>query len=749
MGILAVLAVTAAGLAGCSHLPGGGGGSVDAEYLVGKGRRDITGPLSEVQMFGFVREGQTTAGVHIRLWSRAFVIAEAAKPKNRLVLVTADLGSMPHEIQRDVVDRLQEEYGDIYRLDNVILAATHTHSGPGGYWHYGAGSPLGGAFYQEHYDALVAGITQSIVDAHESMEPADILIGRGDVEGAGANRSRVAYLNNPDEEIARYPHDTDRTMTLLRFNGENGPIGSINWFAVHPTAMTYNNRLISGDHKGFAEQEFEARWERRGDANYEDAAFVAAFANSNCGDVTANLNLNNTGPGKDEFETTQIIGQRQLDVAWQLFQSVSDPLTGPIRSIQGYVDFSSLDVDAAWTRGAGPQRTCASAYGYAFAAGSTEDGGGHPLFREGMLEPNAMIDGIAANLFGRSPSAEIRACHLPKVVLFAPGETDPPQQAQVLPLGIARVGQLVFVVHPGEITTMAGRRVRETVAAALGTTPEWVVVAAYANDFSGYTTTHEEYLTQQYEGGHTLYGPWQLAGYQQEYDRLSRKLTGTLEPTPEENAAAKAEPAPTPRDLRGQVESVALGKPHDPLPGRETYGQVLEEPNPGYTRGSQVRFAVRTGNPQNDFSNGGNTVTIERRGLLGWSPVFTDRDWSTKFIWSTDPMPAEEWPLTAEELAAVMAVDQQAGSTGADASGEATPAQASADASGSAAPAPAGEAAAASPDSPMASRATITWDIPANMEPGIYRMVFHGAFKDGRGGPAQRFDAASGRFAVR
>jgi neutral ceramidase len=538
-------------------------------------------------------------------------------------------------------------------------------------------------------------------------------------------------------------------MTLLRFNGANGPIGSINWFAVHPTSMTYNNRLVSGDHKGYAEQEFEARWEPRGEADYEAPDFVAAFANSNCGDVTANLNLNNTGPGENEFETTQIIGQRQLDVAWQLFRSASDPLSGRIESVQAYVDFSSLEVDAAWTKGEGPQRTCASAYGYAFAAGSTEDGGGHPLFKEGMLQPNAMIDGIAANLFGRSPSDEIRACHLPKVVLFAPGETDPPQQAQVLPLGIARVGQLVFVVHPGEITTMAGRRVRETVAAALDTTPEWVVVAAYANDFSGYTTTHEEYLTQQYEGGHTLYGPWQLAGYQQEYNRLSRMLAGTYERTAADKAAAKAG-LPIPRDLRGQVASVTIGTTHDPLPVGDVFGQVLEDTQPAYLRGSQARVAFRTGNPQNDFRNGSNTVTIERRSGDDWAPMLTDRDWSTKFAWSTDPMPAAEWPLTAEEMAAVMAgaSKSEAAATPA-ASGEAAPAQASADASASAAPAAADEAAAPSPPPPTASRATVTWDIPKNMEPGAYRIVFHGAYRDGRDGQVRHFEAVSSRFTVR
>ena len=80
------------------------------------------------------------------------------------------------------------------------------------------------------------------------------------------------------------------------------------------------------------------------------------------------------------------------------------------------------------------------------------------------------------------PSDEFRACHLPNVILFATGEQDPPLYPQVLPLSIVQIGSLAIVGLPGEITTMAGRRLRETVAAALGSSVEHVVLAAYMND---------------------------------------------------------------------------------------------------------------------------------------------------------------------------------------------------------------------------------------------------------------------------
>ena len=57
-----------------------------------------------------------------------------------------------------VLEKLQAELGDVYQLDNLILAATHTHAVPGGYWHNGADTPLGSPFNPEHFQALVDGI---------------------------------------------------------------------------------------------------------------------------------------------------------------------------------------------------------------------------------------------------------------------------------------------------------------------------------------------------------------------------------------------------------------------------------------------------------------------------------------------------------------------------------------------------------------------------------------------------------------
>ncbi|NOY40439.1 MAG: neutral/alkaline ceramidase [Planctomycetes bacterium] len=596
--------------------------AAESNFLIGCGSADITGPAAGFPLVGFVKEGRYSKGIHLRQRARAFVVAEPDGGKH-LAFVCAELSWINAEIYRQVLERLQGRYQDLYAPENVILSATHTHSGAGGFWRYGADGPLGKGFFHEYEEAIVAGIVSAIDAAHQQLQPGRILVARGDVEDGGAQRSSVAYRNNPPEERALYRTDTDTEMTLLKFVGKSGEkeLGAFNWFAVHPTSMTFDNYLISGDSKGYAALTFERR---KGVTYGKQNEFVAAFAQSNCGDVTGNLNLNNTGPGKDEFESTRIIGQRQFDVAWQLYNDASEELVGSIDVRHVTIDFSNLTVEHEFTQ-AGTVTTAAAAYGYSFAAGSTEDGGGHPLFREGMKERNIAIDLFANQLFPDfRPDDRLRELQKPKVILFAPGASKKATGlSHLLPLAICRIGQLVLVVGPAEFTTMAGRRIRRSVQEALGDTAKYIVIAGYSNDYAGYVGTREEYEMQQYEGGHTLFGPWTLAGYQQEYVKLARAMASGAAPDQEQQ---HENPQPVVKR-----RSIFVGP--DVPPEGSAFGEVASQPKPSYLKGQRLEVAFWTGHPRNSFQTGGNYFTVERQAKDGWVAVATDADWETRCRW--------------------------------------------------------------------------------------------------------------------
>ena len=96
---------------------------------------------------------------------------------------------------------------------------------------------------------------------------------------------------------------------------------------------------------------------------------------------------------------------------------------------------------------------------------------------------------------------------------------------QVIPLQIIKIGRLSLICCAGEITTVAGARLVQTVKQQLSTSVDQVWLASYCNDYMGYITTYEEYQQQAYEGGHTLYGQWTHAAFQTVYQQLAQQFS--------------------------------------------------------------------------------------------------------------------------------------------------------------------------------------------------------------------------------
>lgn len=139
-----------------------------------------------------------------------------------------------------------------------MLAATHTHSGPGGYLQYVLYIVTSHGFIHQSFEVIAAGIVQSIDIAHSKITAARIYINAATLLNASVNRSPTAYDNNPKQEKQKYEHNTDKEMTVVKFVDVKGNnLGAVCWFAVHPVSMNNTNRLISGDNKGYASMLFE------------------------------------------------------------------------------------------------------------------------------------------------------------------------------------------------------------------------------------------------------------------------------------------------------------------------------------------------------------------------------------------------------------------------------------------------------------------------------------------------------------
>ncbi|MFF8744622.1 neutral/alkaline ceramidase [Streptomyces californicus] len=590
------------------------------EYLIGRGISDVTGEAAETGMMGYSSFDQKTSGIHQRQRSRAFVVVDRASGK-RVVYVNADLAMIFQSVRQGVLARLKERYGSLYGEENVLLSATHTHSGPGGFSHNVAYNLSVLGFQKKTYQAIVDGITDSVAKAHQDLKPGAMSLGTGTLTNASVNRSRAAFDRNPAADRAAFPDAIDPAMTVLRFRQGGEDVGAINWFATHNTSITNKNTLISPDNKGYASYAWEH--DHEGVRYLDDApGFVAAFPNTNAGDMSPNLNLKpGSGPTENEFENARIIGERQLDKAREIHRDAK-PVSGGVDSRLAYVDMEDVTVGGAYTPDGEEHRTCPAVVGASTLAGSVEDGPAIPLFEEGMRTPVApILEALRVD----TPSW-LATCQYPKASLIPTGLLSNvlPVTPKRLPLQIMKIGELHLVAAPGEFTIASGLRVRRTVAERLGVPLDRVLLQGYANAYSQYVTTPEEYDTQNYEGGSTLYGRYTLPAYQQEYARIADSL----------RAGTALDQGTAPPDESGRQFTFQTGVVYDNPPSGKSFGSVLKTPESSYARGSTATAEFATGHPKNDVRRGSTFLEVQRLENGTWKRVLDDGDWETTYRWT-------------------------------------------------------------------------------------------------------------------
>ncbi|MDY5585001.1 MAG: neutral/alkaline non-lysosomal ceramidase N-terminal domain-containing protein [Arcanobacterium sp.] len=612
----------------------------NTDYLVGAGMYDVTGAVAETGSFGYA-SGQEMDGLHTRLYSRAFITVDKNTGK-RAVLVSIDTGAIFPNIRLGVLDRLQAKYGALYNSQNVMLSATHTHVGNGGMavemlYRIASNDGANYNYDQRIVDVMINGIVESISRAHNNLQPGTIELQQGELVGATRNRSLPAYEANPDAK--NYRHAVDTGMTQLAFYTQDGkPLGIYNWFSTHPTSFSIDWTKVSGDNKGYAQYAFE----RAMNTNPADpSTFVAAFSNSATGDVVATQGNAKSAPDyrglPDDYKNAEIHGNQQFTVAKQLFDQRGTKISGPIDSRARYVKMPGYKVSAKYTDGAGEQKLCVSARGYSFAPGGENGPSNVPGVYEGMTRGNFSITdannkidqsvlGALVRMAGRVIAmGDNDPCQAEKPILIPDGKLG--WTPTVLPFQMIQIGNVAIAAGPIEATTMASRHLKKTVADSMEAAGvDTVVWAGMSNAYAGYITTREEYAMQHYEGASTEFGPYQLAAFEQEFDRLGQAIVGGYD--------VQDEALPQLPNTKTFLQRP--GVVFDDKPLRQQFGQVLTQPNPSYARGETARAEFRGAHPKNDFRTMGTFLKVQRLENGQWVDYLSDYDWDTTYQWKRE-----------------------------------------------------------------------------------------------------------------
>ncbi len=611
-------------------------------YRIGTAIRDITGPAAELVMMGYSMPEQRSEGISTRLWSRAFVVEQPCSD-GRIVFVSADLGQVFQGVHLEVIRRLQEKFGpDRYTFDNVALSATHTHSGLGGFSHYTLFNLAVGGYDPDNFEVIVSGIVDSIVAADEGMQHGVIKIAQGPLHDANWNRSPQAYAGNPADERAAHEtemmRDTNTHMTVLRFEHsaedelDGTPIAMLTWFSSHATSVSNSNRLISGDHKGIASYLMEDHFS----ADYTmETPFVAAFAQSDAGDVSPNEVIvgepknqvhrpcdTDPDPECDDLKNAEIHGKWQFERALQLFEQADEYLRGPVGGRLAFTDMEQVTVRPEFT-GEAEHTTCRAAIGLSIAAGA-EDGVAVEFIQEGII-------------YGDLPKVTIvpedQDCHEEKTILLPVGRMQPhPWSPTILPAQVLRLGDLAIVPVPFEITTIAGRRLRATVVQELAKAGiSRAVIAGLANGYSSYVTTREEYAYQHYEGAFTQFGPWTLAAWQQSIAEVAIALREGVDanPTGEPLDLSDAQIINVP----GVVADSPCLLPDAKLCPFEAFGDVLLPPPASASPGDHIKVTFRGAHPRNNLRTGTGFIEVQHDQDGEWQIIARDWDPETRFHW--------------------------------------------------------------------------------------------------------------------
>lgn len=534
-----------------------------AMYLVGWDKQEIYIQPKGLAMFGYGTWKHRAYDKRTALFARSICIQTL--DNDLLIFCCLDMGCVTYAMRSLAVQHLQHKLGERFQAQRFILMATHTHSAPGGCGYEALYNMPTPGFVPEHLNAVVDAIVSSVIKALATQKKTDIYMSKGcfDEDTPVAwNRALDSYNRNPD--ISRKNPEqchlaVDRDMQLLGFYREGALQAVLSLFGVHATCLSSRLSAHDGDNKGYAATCTERVLQQRGVKNP-----VAIFAQAAAGDVSPHYH----GPeqsqirasicGEKEYEYAQQNGRYQSELALKALEHHSTPLVGELEAVCSYVDLSNIEIPAEFAMGQTQAKTSAACHGAAFFAGTPVDGAGvaQPIMKamqwlaqrekkkklskthaadysdyqalyESQGPKDIVLDCGSKTIFGKALT------HYPKFLDRLIAEMHRQVSAgaieqsllvpNIVPLQLIKIGHLNILCCPGEITTVAAKRLKATVQYCLADNQK-VWLASYCNDYMGYVTTYEEYQQQAYEGGHTLYGQWTLAALQTKFKYLAQQL---------------------------------------------------------------------------------------------------------------------------------------------------------------------------------------------------------------------------------
>lgn len=186
-------------------------------------------PSVGLDLGGYVERQQPSVGVHDDLYVRGLFLEEQDE---KLLWLHCDLIGLSSEFVKDLKDNFRDAYGLLAR--QVVISATHTHSGP-------ATMPLRHCGKVD--DVYMAQLRQRMLEATRvamaDPEPVSLYFAEGH-----------CYLAKDRRSWSNYRH-VDNRLPVLAFRKKGGSyLALLANYAMHNVALSYKNSLLSADVAG-------------------------------------------------------------------------------------------------------------------------------------------------------------------------------------------------------------------------------------------------------------------------------------------------------------------------------------------------------------------------------------------------------------------------------------------------------------------------------------------------------------------
>lgn len=302
---------------------------------IGFARVEITPPL------GTLIRGHPVSlpaqGVESNLYATAMYLDDG---KTKVVFVTCDVVAVPNEMTRKIEQEAEAATG--ITADNIIVCATHTHSGPN------VGGPSVGRQIipgKSYLTKFKNGAIKAIQQAKANCTDGKIFITEGQLEGYAFNRRFIMSdgtiethpLKNDPHIVKPEGPDSKGVFVWYLSNTEGEPLGVAVNYACHATVMKRDNVLISSDYPGKMVEYINKKFAPK---------VTALFFQGTCGNI-CQVNPLDTTRKEVGIEWIKRMGEALGQRTIEIIQKGKTPGTGNIRVITKTIEIPlrTLDYD--------------------------------------------------------------------------------------------------------------------------------------------------------------------------------------------------------------------------------------------------------------------------------------------------------------------------------------------------------------------------------------------------------------------